>query len=130
MNVLRRLRTRAAATGLAREFYTDEEIFALDLDLIFYREWLFAAPTVELPQTGSYLTLQIGAYPILLVRAADRRIHAFINSCRHRGSRLCAQPCGTAAKLVCPYHQWTYELDGRLCAARQMARGSIARNLG
>ena len=85
MNVLRRLQRRAPATGLGREFYTDSEIFEFDLELIFYREWLFAGHTAELPKTGSYLTLQIGAYPVLLVRAADGVIRAFVNSCRHRG---------------------------------------------
>ena len=71
MSVLRRLQERAPDTGLTREFYTDPAIYALDLEQIFYREWLFAAHTSELPGTGSYLTLQIGAYPILLARAAN-----------------------------------------------------------
>ena len=118
--VLRRLRSRAPNKGLAREFYTDETIFNLDLEEVFYKEWLFVAHTCELPQTGSYLTLQIGAYPILLTRAADGVIRAFINSCRHRGARVCPDAAGTTAKLVCPYHQWTYHLDGRLFAARHM----------
>ena len=130
MKVLHRLRTRAPATGLTREFYTDEDIFALDLNFIFYREWLFAAHTAELPRQGSYVTLQIGAYPIVLVRAADGIIRAFINSCRHRGYRLCADAQGTASKLVCPYHQWTYNLDGRLFAARQMGSGFDRSSLG
>jgi len=123
MTVLRRLRARAPATGLAREFYTDEEIYDLDLNYIFYREWLFAAHTVELARKGSYLTLQIGAYPIVLVRAGDGAVRAFINSCRHRGYRLCPDERGTTSKLVCPYHQWTYDLDGRLFAARNMGPG-------
>jgi len=123
MNVLRRIRARSPAFGLPREFYTDEAVYELDLDLIYYQDWLFAAHTVELPQTGSYLTLQIGAYPVVLVRAADGIIRAFINSCRHRGSRICPDAHGTASKLVCPYHQWTYELDGRLFAARKMGSG-------
>jgi len=123
MNVLRRLNRRAAGIGLEREFYTDEEIYALDLELIHYREWLFAAHTAELPQRGSYLTVQIAEYPIVLVRGADGLIRAFINSCRHRGSRVCRETRGQAVKLVCPYHQWTYELDGRLFAARQMGAG-------
>ena len=118
--VLRRLQAREPGTGLARDFYTDAEIHALDLDLIFYREWLFAAHTAELSSTGSYLTLQIGAYPIVLVRAGDGTIRAFVNSCRHRGARLCQSERGVAPKLVCPYHQWTYSLDGRLFSARFM----------
>jgi glycine betaine catabolism A len=123
MNVLRRLRARAPATGLTREFYTDPEIYELDLEFVFYRDWLFAAHTAELSKKGSYLTLQIGAYPIVLVRAGDGTIRAFINSCRHRGYRLCPDAHGTAAKIVCPYHQWTYDLDGRLFAARNMGQG-------
>lgn len=119
MNALRSLRARAPATGLPREFYAAAELFDLDLDLIFYREWLFAAHTAELPETGSYLTLQVGAYPLVVVRAADGIIRAFVNSCRHRGSRVCRADHGVARKLVCPYHQWTYDLEGRLFAARQ-----------
>jgi Rieske 2Fe-2S family protein len=118
--VLRGLEGRQPSTGLAREFYTDAEIYDLDLELIFYREWLFAAHTAELTVTGSYLTLQVGAYPIVLVRAGDGSINAFINSCRHRGARLCPAEKGVAPKLVCPYHQWTYSLDGRLFSARFM----------
>ncbi|HEX5461933.1 MAG TPA: aromatic ring-hydroxylating dioxygenase subunit alpha [Steroidobacteraceae bacterium] len=118
--LLRSLHERMPGTGLAREFYTDAEIFALDLEQIFYRDWLFVAHSAELPEAGSYVTLQIGAYPVVLTRAADGVIRAFVNSCRHRGARVCPEAAGKAAKLVCPYHQWTYHLDGRLFAARQM----------
>ncbi len=120
---LRSLQRRAPAAGLGREFYHDAAIYDLDLQLIFYREWLFAAHEAELHGTGSYVTLQVGAYPVVLVRAASGAIRAFVNSCRHRGSRVCAAARGRAAKLVCPYHQWTYDLDGRLFAARQMGAG-------
>lgn len=121
--VLRSLRERTPGMGLTREFYTDADIFSLDLEQIFYKDWLFVAHSAELPQPGSYLTLQIGAYPILLTRAADGLIRAFVNTCRHRGARVCPEASGKAAKLVCPYHQWTYNLDGRLFAARQMGSG-------
>jgi Rieske 2Fe-2S family protein len=123
LNTLRRLEARAPQAGLSREFYVDQELYELDLQQIFYREWLFAAHEGELTETGSYLTLQVGAYPIVLVRSASGTIRAFINSCRHRGSRVCTAARGRAAKLVCPYHQWTYGLDGRLFAARQMGPG-------
>lgn len=119
-HVLRRLEAREPGTGLERDFYVDPQIYAFDLELIFYREWLFAAHTAELPATGSYVTLQIGAYPIVIVRAGDGAIHAFINSCRHRGSRICPAEHGVTPKLVCPYHQWTYALDGSLFSARHM----------
>jgi Rieske 2Fe-2S family protein len=69
---------------------------------------------------GDYLTVQIGEYPIVVVRGRDASLRAFHNSCRHRGSRICSAVHGSAPRLVCPYHQWTYQLDGRLIAARDM----------
>ncbi|MBC2885965.1 aromatic ring-hydroxylating dioxygenase subunit alpha [Ochrobactrum sp. CM-21-5] len=106
--------------SLEQKFYTDPEFYKLDLENIFYRDWIFVGHDCELPKTGSYLTVQIGAYPVVIVRDAQGGIRAFHNSCRHRGSRICSAEKGTAAKLVCPYHQWTYELDGRLLFARQV----------
>ena len=106
--------------SLEQKFYTDAEYYKQDLENIFYKDWLFVGHDCELPKTGSYLTVQIGAYPVVIVRDAQGGIRAFHNSCRHRGSRICAAEKGTAAKLVCPYHQWTYELDGRLLFARQV----------
>src|SRR3954467_1630723 len=94
--VLRTLQTREPGTGLGREFYTDPELYALELEQLFYREWIFAGHTAELTTTGAYVTLQIGAYPIVLVRAADGVINAFVNSCRHRGARVCPQEKGVA----------------------------------
>jgi Rieske 2Fe-2S family protein len=106
--------------SLEQKFYTDPDFYKLDLENIFYRDWLFVGHDCELPKTGSYMTVQVGAYPVVIVRDAQGGIRAFHNSCRHRGSRICSAEKGTAAKLVCPYHQWTYELDGRLLFARQV----------
>ena len=106
--------------SLEQKFYTDPEYYKQDLENIFYKDWLFVGHDCELPKTGSYMTVQIGAYPVVIVRDTQGGIRAFHNSCRHRGSRICAAEKGTAAKLVCPYHQWTYELDGRLLFARQV----------
>ncbi len=106
--------------SLAQTFYNDPEAYEADLRHIFFREWLYAIAAPEIPRTGNYVTLQIGAYAVIIVRGADGLIRAFHNSCRHRGSRLCSAARGSAPKLVCPYHQWTYELDGRLLYARDM----------
>ncbi|WP_428936673.1 aromatic ring-hydroxylating oxygenase subunit alpha [Brucella sp. NF 2815] len=106
--------------SLEQKFYTDPDYYKLDLENIFYKDWLFVGHDCELPKTGSYMTVQIGAYPVIVVRDAQGGIRAFHNSCRHRGSRICSAEKRTAAKLVCPYHQWTYELDGRLLFARQV----------
>ncbi|MET0747934.1 MAG: aromatic ring-hydroxylating dioxygenase subunit alpha, partial [Rhizobium sp.] len=72
------------------------------------------------PRPGNYFTVQIGDYPVVIVRGKDKAIRAFHNTCRHRGHRVCTQERGASAKLVCPYHQWTYDLDGSLVFARQM----------
>ncbi|MCS4503795.1 aromatic ring-hydroxylating dioxygenase subunit alpha [Arhodomonas aquaeolei] len=108
---------------MPREFYVDQEVYEADLEMIFYREWIFAGHTFELDRPGKYLTLQVGLYPVVVVRGADGEIRAFHNVCRHRGMRICSEEKGTAAKLVCPYHQWTYELDGRLLFAGDMGEG-------
>ena len=119
-NFLPLLRAQASGYPLARPFYTNVNLFQADLDHIWYRDWIFAASAVELPKAGSYVTLQLGAYPVVVVRGGDDVIRAFHNVCRHRGQRLCSKPSGQAVKLVCPYHQWTYETDGRLLWARDM----------
>ncbi|MGH7943419.1 MAG: aromatic ring-hydroxylating oxygenase subunit alpha [Opitutaceae bacterium] len=123
LDEIRHWRMRDPSTGLARKFYTDPDLFALDLELVFYREWLFVGHSAELPAAGSYITLQVGDYPVVLVKGRDQLIRAFINSCRHRGARVCPDAKGAVRKLVCPYHQWTYQLDGRLFAAPHMGTG-------
>ncbi|HMK80305.1 MAG TPA: aromatic ring-hydroxylating dioxygenase subunit alpha [Xanthobacteraceae bacterium] len=114
------LGSRKQGRSLPRAFYTDPDFYRLDLECIFHREWLFAGHDCELAKSGSYLTLQVGDYPVIVVRDGKGTIRAFHNTCRHRGSRICAAEKGKAVRLVCPYHQWTYELDGRLLFARDM----------
>lgn len=100
--------------SLEQPFYNDERIYKLDIQEIFQKEWIFAGMTCEIPAKGNFTTLNIGDNPIVIVRGAEGAVHAFFNVCRHRGSRLCVTEKGKVAKLVCPYHKWTYELDGRL----------------
>lgn len=116
--------------SLEGPLYTDPGVFAADLRDIFAREWLFAIPACEVPKPGSYVTMQVGTYPVVIVRGADKVIRAFHNACRHRGSRVCTALKGTAPKLVCGYHQWTYELDGRLLWAREMGPDFDASRFG
>ncbi|MBV9589039.1 MAG: aromatic ring-hydroxylating dioxygenase subunit alpha [Hyphomicrobiales bacterium] len=119
-DMLASLQQRKAGYTLPRLFYTDAEFFNLDMQLLWYREWLFVAHECELREAGSYVTLQIGDYPILIIRDKGGRIRAFHNTCRHRGSRVCTEPRGKAIRLVCPYHQWVYDHDGSLMHARHM----------
>ncbi|MCM2476863.1 aromatic ring-hydroxylating dioxygenase subunit alpha [Rhizobium sp. CG5] len=119
-SVLRQLKGRRDGFSLEQPFYIDQDYFKLDMEMIWYRDWLFMGHDCEIPRAGNYFTVQIGDYPVVIVRGRDGQIRAFHNTCRHRGHRVCTQDRGAAAKLVCPYHQWTYELDGSLLFARQM----------
>lgn len=106
--------------GLPQAFYTSAEVFAEDMETIFYRDWLFAFPACLLDRAGSFQRLRIGAYDVVVLRDNQGEIRAFHNSCRHRGSVICTSSKGRLAKLTCPYHQWTYGLDGKLVWARDM----------
>ncbi|MFN3986112.1 MAG: aromatic ring-hydroxylating oxygenase subunit alpha [Rhodocyclaceae bacterium] len=116
-SALEQLGQRRPDYSLPQAFYCDADMFDLDMRAIFEHEWLFVGMSCEIPARGNYLTVDIGRNPVIIVRGADQAIHAFHNVCRHRGSRLCAGTRGKVAKLVCPYHQWTYETDGRLLFA-------------
>lgn len=105
---------------LPQEFYTDPEFYAFDVEAIFGESWLMVGFEVELPKPGAYLALTIGRTPILVVRDRAGAIRGFFNSCRHRGAQICPDGHGKATRLSCPYHQWTYELDGSLMRARLM----------
>ncbi|MEH6774720.1 MAG: aromatic ring-hydroxylating dioxygenase subunit alpha [Cereibacter changlensis] len=114
------LARRRPGHALEQPFYTSPEIYQLDLEHIFYKDWLFAIPACQLTKAGSYVTLQVGTYQIVIVKGADGEVRAFHNTCRHRGSVICKSREGKVAKLVCPYHQWTYGLDGKLLWANSM----------
>ena len=116
------IRSRRDGFGLPQPFYTDAEFFRLDMELIWRRDWLFIGHDCEIAEPGSYFTVQIGDFPVVVARDLKGTIRAFHNTCRHRGSRVCTQERGSAVRLVCPYHQWSYDLDGRLLFARQMSR--------
>jgi Rieske 2Fe-2S family protein len=92
-------------------------MFRLDMEEIFEKDWIFAGMTCEIPTKGSYITVEVGNNSVILTRDNTGAVRGFYNVCRHRGSRLCSKAQGKVAKLVCPYHQWTYELDGRLLYA-------------
>ncbi|MCD2180728.1 aromatic ring-hydroxylating oxygenase subunit alpha [Rhizobium sp. GN54] len=120
-DVLRKIRNRREGYSLDQAFYIDQDYYKLDLETIWYRDWLFVGHDCEIPRAGNFFTLQVGDYPVVVTRDRQGTIRALHNSCRHRGSRVCTQHKGASAKLVCPYHQWTYELDGTLLFARHMA---------
>ena len=95
-DILTQLDQRRRNYSLSRELYSDEGVYQADLENLWYREWVFAIPSCDIPKTGSNATLQIGEYPIVIVRGADGKIRAFHNVCRHRGQRLCPKQNGAA----------------------------------
>lgn len=119
-SIHRSLRQCRAGWSLPGEFYRDESIYRLDVERIWRTGWLFAGHSCEIPRAGDFFTLDVDADPIVVVRGERGAVHAHYNVCRHRGSIICTEPTGHLSRLVCPYHQWTYSLDGRLLACRGM----------
>ncbi|WP_434705621.1 aromatic ring-hydroxylating dioxygenase subunit alpha [Pseudomonas sp. Z1-12] len=119
-SVIGLIEKRKARHALPRELYIEPEVFRQDLEQIWHKDWIFAGHTFELEKPGQYLTLQIGDYPVLIIRDKSGQVRAFHNACRHRGSKVCEHTQGKVAKLVCPYHKWTFELDGSLLFAGNM----------
>lgn len=106
--------------SLPAAYYLDPVIHAAELGGVLGGCWLFAGHTCELRAPGDFLTFGLGDESLIVVRDEAGHLRAHHNVCRHRGSRICEEPRGHARALVCPYHQWTYGLDGELRAARLM----------
>ena len=107
---------RHSTPGLPAEHYFDRELYALDLKKIWYRQWIYAGRSQDVESPRSFLTLAIGDQRVLLVRDDHQRLNGFFNTCRHRGALLCTARDGQlkSPTIVCPYHAWTYSLDGGL----------------
>ncbi|MEI4488515.1 aromatic ring-hydroxylating dioxygenase subunit alpha [Frigidibacter sp. MR17.14] len=117
------LQERQRGFSLPGAFYVDDDMFEADLEAVFATDWLFAGSVAEIRGPGDYITMEIGRDSIVILRDREGEVRAFFNTCRHRGSRLCLHETGRANRIVCPYHQWVYELDGSLINARQMPEG-------
>jgi glycine betaine catabolism A len=124
---------------LPSSWYRSAEVFALEKERIFCREWLCVARAEELAAAGAYRVLDVLGESVLLLRNRAGELRAFYNVCRHRGTRLCREAAAVGAgasggsgrprlpggiaggRITCPYHQWTYDFDGRLVAAPYLA---------
>ncbi len=120
---------------LPSRWYRDERVFAVEKERIFCREWLCVGREEELAGPGSFRVLGPCGESVLLLRNRDEQLRAYYNVCRHRGTRLCRDPLAPASpearapltggiaagRITCPYHQWTYDLDGRLIGAPHLA---------
>jgi salicylate 5-hydroxylase large subunit len=95
--------------------YTDKDVYESELDRIWYGDhWLYAGLEAEVPQVGSYRTTTLGERQVIVVRSAQDQISVLENRCRHRGVQICQVRSGKLNGITCPYHQWSYALDGTL----------------
>ena len=110
----------AACFTLPPEAYTDADLFALEKERIFKREWLLIGRANDIPNPGDWFTFQVLDDPMLIVRGSDGRIRALSNVCRHRYMPVALEGRGNDKRFVCAYHGWVYGTDGRLVAAPLM----------
>jgi glycine betaine catabolism A len=106
---------------LPRGLYVSDEAFAFDTQVMLKSVWLYACTVAHVKNAGDYFVFELAGNSIIILRGRDNEVRAFWNSCRHRGAKICLEQSGRAPRLMCPYHQWTYGLDGKLLAARSMA---------
>ena len=111
----------AGAVTLPAAYYTDPAYFRTEMERLFGREWICAGRSEQAGAPGQYFVREVLGESIIITRASSGAVQAFYNVCRHRGTRLCSEASGQfAGSIQCPYHAWTYALDGRLVGAPHM----------
>jgi phenylpropionate dioxygenase-like ring-hydroxylating dioxygenase large terminal subunit len=109
------------ATSIPWSWYSDADVLRLEHERIFVRSWQYAGHFGEVPEPGSYFTAIAGQVPLVVTRDREGELNAFVNVCRHRGHPV-VSGSGRRETLQCPYHAWTYGLDGSLRAAPRYER--------
>jgi phenylpropionate dioxygenase-like ring-hydroxylating dioxygenase large terminal subunit len=99
---------------ISRRIFSDAAIYQQEMERIFTRCWLFLAHDAMIPEPGDFLTTHAGEDPLIVCRGADGQVRAFLNTCRHRGNKVCLFPRGNAKTFTCAYHGWSYGTDGQL----------------
>ncbi|MFH9438091.1 aromatic ring-hydroxylating dioxygenase subunit alpha [Streptomyces rochei] len=108
---------------LPGHYYTDPEVFRREQRHVFEAMWFCAVRAADLERPGAFRTVQVGGENVIVTRTRTGALRAFLNICRHRGARLCLEESGEVRRaLQCPYHAWTYDLDGRLVAAPGLSK--------
>jgi Rieske 2Fe-2S family protein len=111
-------------TTLPRRFYADPDFYRAELERFYFNRWICAGRADQIPEPGDYFTRTLADESVIVTRDRSGEIHALFNVCRHRGTRICEQPDGHFVdRIQCPYHAWTYDLEGRLLAAPHMPPG-------
>jgi Rieske 2Fe-2S family protein len=110
----------AGAKTLAQRYFVSPEVFAEEQDRIFSKQWVLVGHQSQLPEAGDYFVAEVASESLIIVRDKGGEVHGFYNVCRHRGTRLREARNGHLSAIQCPYHAWTYGLDGRLIGAPHM----------
>ena len=97
-----------------RQVYVSDEIFQMEQEQIFMRAWLFVGHESMVPNPGDFAASRMGAEEVIMVRDKNNKIHVFLNTCRHRGMKVCRYDQGNALVFTCPFHAWTYDTEGKL----------------
>jgi glycine betaine catabolism A len=105
---------------LPQALYVSEEAFRFDTQVMLPSVWLYAGTVAHIRKPGDWFLFEMADNSVIVIRGRDGDVRAFFNSCRHRGARICQTQRGSSPKLICPYHQWTYNTDGSLFGARNM----------
>ena len=116
--------------SLDQKFYKDTSIFDLEKHNIFYNSWIFIGHESQIPNKGDFFVYKLLDEEIIVLRNKENKVKAFFNVCRHRGSRVCLEEKGNTSRFSCPYHSWTYSLDGKLLAAKSLREGIDKSKLG
>jgi Rieske 2Fe-2S family protein len=106
--------------SLPQKLYVGEQAFAFDTQVMLPSVWLYACTVAHIKKPGDWFLFEMADNSVIVLRGRDGAVRAFFNSCQHRGARICEAQRGSSPKLVCPYHQWAYNLDGSLLGARNM----------
>ena len=106
--------------SLGQLFYKDLDIYNAEINKVFLKHWLYAGHVSQISSTGDYFTFEFDTESVIIVRTPTSEVKAHMNVCRHRGSRICLEQSGSQKSLTCPYHAWSYNLDGELISARNM----------
>src|SRR6266705_1126270 len=112
--------TTSGDKSLPQKYFVSPEIFAEEQKEIFAKQWLLIGHQSQIANSGDYIVQQVNGESLIVIRDKDEEIHGFFNVCRHRGTRLIQDDKGRCAAIQCPYHAWTYGLDGRLIGAPHM----------
>ena len=98
---------------IGRDIFVDPELYEVEQERVFARSWLFVGFEDQVRKPGDYFVSRMGEESVILSRDRDNTVHVFLNSCRHRGMKVCRYDEGNMPVFTCPYHGWSYAGDGK-----------------